>query len=58
MGQTLTEHRCFIVEAALNYGFVMVNDDGDLLQCTERQLINLIEAYIEITRRNNEKQTV
>jgi hypothetical protein len=46
MGETLTEHQCFIVEAALNHGFVMVNDDGSLLQCTERQLCDLIEAYM------------
>ena len=39
-----TEEFGFAQECAMQYGFEIVDDDGDVLQCTTRQLFTLMKA--------------
>lgn len=40
----LTEEECFVIEHALEFDFEMVTDDGNVLACTEAQLVALIRS--------------
>jgi len=40
----MTEADCYIIEHAISLGAIMVNDDGDILQMTDQQIVDLVKA--------------
>lgn len=46
----LTEAQCFIIDAAMQHGFEIADDNAVLYQCTDRQIVAFIEAVIADTR--------
>lgn len=39
------EAHYYILEAALQKGFEMIDDDGDVYVCSSRQIVALVESY-------------
>ena len=40
----LTEEQCFMIEAAMHYGFKVANDDATMFKCSEDALVRLVTA--------------
>ena len=41
------ENEAFVIEAALNLGFNILNDDATFFSCSETQLIALVRPYLQ-----------
>jgi hypothetical protein len=59
----MTEQDGFRMEAALECGFEMINDDGDVFRCTQAQVIDLMvraetKARAEIASRSYAREKV
>lgn len=46
----MNEQECFMIEAALNYGFEITDDDATTFACTDKQIIELMKAALRVPR--------
>jgi len=47
LGASMTEKQGYMLEAALDVGFEMTNDDADEFRCTDAQLVELVQRAFD-----------
>lgn len=50
------EAHYFMLEAAMQRGFEMIDDDGDVYVCSSRQIVELVKPYYDEIQRLKAKQ--
>lgn len=46
----MTEEQGYVLETALDLDFKMINNDGDVFECTEQQLLQFAQRIANWTR--------